>query len=567
MKKEALVNEDTKRTPNKITKFLLPILAIVIIIIGVIGYLKISSKLETKKIIELLTKDQNIVTMFENGTKDITKNGERTVTLTLESKALSAINPLLSLIGNEISLESQIIAYSGDIDQKIDLKLGDSSIQNLEVVKNNELVAIKFPTFYEKFMAIEYKDISNVLNKLNLGSYNMNTEEIQRLKTVLPKYITAIDGILNKNATKEKSLIKIQTKTYDTTMHKVVLGTKEFDDLMTKLIETLKEDDESLEFISKKMTEMGFAKMTKEEFKTQFKDELENECKKLKNKDYSKEEIVENIIEISLYEYKGKTLRSDINYKTQNANYYFTLTAVNEEEDYILAQLFILEKNSGITLDLIISGKYDENGNYNANIKLVSGGKEIPLLKISVENREITQNKPRKISELDALFLNEVTNEELEEIKSKIKELMPQTNEKETEEDPKIIAENTQIEDKASGDIIDVVESGDKELESGDVKDETLEIPILTPIPTPVLNVEKYRLIDEKTTEEDAKEILGDKFTRTELKEKNSYVLKWRFSKEHYIELTFSNKGKIIEKFEFFTEKDGTEGYRNEVYN
>ncbi len=420
---------ENSKNKNKIIIIIIIILALVVA--GFFVIKDIIIKNEVNKVSELLTKNQNIVSMYENTKNKLSEDGERNIEITLSDELLSSANPLLSVLGSKINLTTNIVAQNKNVDTVTSLNMGKKEIQKLEFLKEQGMVAFNVPALKEGYLSVTNENLDELMKKFGfITSDNTNNEEfMEKTMQISVKYYDKLKNAVKKYIVKQDAEIEVNGQKYKTKEYKMSLGTIEMDDIALKILKELKDDDETIKFLSKAYVESEYYNSTSnpktvDEFAEELKLKIIEQYDKLKYKDYAKEMLYTDVIVIDLYEYENKTVKTIVKYNKSDKNYIVELDAFsNDGKDNVLISLYMKEKNEQLSLEIKFDGEQAKE-DYNAKLTVVLNGTSTPLADISVKRVTDSSKTPRKIDDLQPLLLNNASDYDIALIKKNFIELV-----------------------------------------------------------------------------------------------------------------------------------------------
>ena len=427
---ESLNSENIRRSRKKKKHTIKIIIAVLLIVIAIIVCKKFFIKSNSQRFVELLTKDQYVVEVFDGYKNNLLSDGEKTVEVTIDPQDELKDNPLFSAVANKKTININAISQSGNIDSEIVLDDGSNSNNKIEFLKEDGLIALNIPEVYDGYFAISSENLDSLAEKLGyISNQTLKDEEVkQKSKKIAKKYLKVLIDSLDQYTKTSKVEQMVNGESYKTKEYKISLGTIEFDEIKLALLNKLKSDDEAIKFIADTFSKTEYYSKTVnqsvEEFEKELKKDIKDEISKLKSKDYTNEKILNEIVVISVYEYDGKAIKTSIKCK-DTITYEIVLNSIAND---IVVSLNLEEGNEKINIDLSVRKNRNTSGENVFDLTLTSGGKSYKLANITLgQTKELTKS-PRKISSLNALLLNTASEEELAWLK---KLLTPKTNEEE----------------------------------------------------------------------------------------------------------------------------------------
>ena len=418
---------------NKNKNKIIPIVMTVIIVLLVIGFFVIKDiiiKNEVNKVSKLLTKNQNIVSMYENTKNKLSEDGEKNIEITLSEELLASSNPILSFLGSKVNLITNIVAKNQNVDATTSLNIGKKEIQKIEFLKEQGTLAFNIPVLKEEYLSITNENLDELMKRFGFitGDNTNNEKFIEDSKQIYAKYYEKLKNAVKNYIVRQNAEIEIGGQKYKTKEYKISLGTLELDDIALEILKELKDDDETIKFLAKAYVESEYYKNTSnpktaDEFAEELKAKILEQYNKIKDKDYINEKIYSNIVVIDLYEYENKTIKTVIRYDKLDTMYIIELDAISDnDKDNVLISTYIKEKNEQLALDVKFEGEAKED--YSAKVTVVINGTSIPLADIKVKNVDSSTKTPRKINSLQPILLNKASDYDIALIKKNFMELI-----------------------------------------------------------------------------------------------------------------------------------------------
>lgn len=433
---------ENSKNKNKIILIIIIILSLVVA--GFFVIKDIIIKNEVNKVSKLLTKNQNIVSMYENTKNKLSEDGERNIEITLSNELLSSSNPILSFLGSKVNLTTNIVAKNQNVDATTSLNVGKKEIQKIEFLKEQGKLAFNIPALKEEYLSITNENLDELMKRFGFitGDNTNNERFIEESKQIYAKYYEKLKNAVKNYIVKQDAEIEIGGQKYKTKEYKISLGTLELDDIVLEILKELKNDDETIKFLAKAYVESEYYKNTSnpktaDEFAEELKAKILEQYNKIKDKDYINEKIYSNIVVIDLYEYENKTIKTVIRYDKLDTMYIIELDAISDNnKDNVLISTYIKEKNEQLALDVKFEGEAKED--YSAKVTVVINGTSIPLADIKVKNVDNSTKTPRKINSLQPILLNKASDYDIALIKKNFMELIQSISDiKKPEDDSK----------------------------------------------------------------------------------------------------------------------------------
>lgn len=418
------LNNENINAKRKKGRFIKPVVLLIVLVILII-ILKVFLKSDSQKFIELLTKDQYVVEMLKNRKNEYLKDGEREYNLTLKKGIVSLFGIPSSIIGQDVVLSGNVIIDGKNSDSKFALNMGDTELQSIEVVKEDDIVALSIPNLFDNFIGIKKGNENEIARKM--GYFSGDNKDINLLddvKDVTKKYLMVMSKSINDYIEIIDDVeINIDEITFKTKQYKLNLGTQELNKVYLDILKKLKDDDETLGLITEYYVETDYYKSlviedkSKEELKEELKKEITDLYEKKLNEEFDEDEIKEEVLTIYAYDYKGKNIKTTIDYNDKKTSYEIDIMAMNERDtDKIY---LALQDSLGTKIELRYLGKV-ENDNYNGEVSIGSNNALLSLVGLSIKENKNSEVNVRKLSELNMLLLNEATDNQIEDLKNQI---------------------------------------------------------------------------------------------------------------------------------------------------
>ncbi len=198
----------------------------------------------------------------------------------------------------------------------------------------NETFGIKIPDVYDKYVAVENRDLKKMAKTFELSDEyiemlpdkipsGLTKEEEEKISSLATKYVTKIVEQFEENSYIAEKDIKITVNQKDVVADKYTLtmSTKKLYTLLTNTITELLDDPEFLE-------------LTKDRIQTKQLEELKNKYKEFLAEN-PVEDTEEQIIKISVFAADGRTVKTEM--KTDEGNEFNFFIINSETENIIVA--------------------------------------------------------------------------------------------------------------------------------------------------------------------------------------------------------------------------------------
>ena len=218
------------------------------------------------------------------------------------------------------------------------IKYDNNDLLRLKLLNNQDRYGIRYLDFYDKYLYIENNNLKQVAEKLGLDStyipdkiesislYDLLYIDNNELERIIKEYSSIVNEVINNEKfSSEKDVeINYNNEKIKTNKYTLNLTNKDLLDLYIKILEKLKNDDATLDIIIDKINKIGFyystEKLDKENLKIYMQEEIDK---------YTDYEIDEENFEINVYEYKNKTIRTEL--KLENQDIIINLLDTNKD--------------------------------------------------------------------------------------------------------------------------------------------------------------------------------------------------------------------------------------------
>lgn len=258
------------------------------------------------------------------------------------------------------------------------IKYDNNDLLRLKLLNNQDRYGIRYSDFYDKYLYIENNNLKQVAEKLGLDSryipdkiesmslYDLLYIDNNELERIIKEYSSIVNEVINNEKfSSEKDVeINYNNEKIKTNKYTLNLTNKDLLDLYIKILEKLKNDDATLDIIIDKINKIGFyystEKLDKENLKIYMQEEIDK---------YTDYEIDEENFEINVYEYKNKTIRTELKLENQD----IIINLLDTNKDSLKAEILFNTKYGNqqkITLNKKVS---DNSKNYNIEIMYYDG--------------------------------------------------------------------------------------------------------------------------------------------------------------------------------------------------
>ena len=200
-------------------------------------------------------------------------------------------------------------------------------------------------------------DSTNIPDKIeSISLYDLLYIDSKQLERIIKEYSDIINSVINDEKFSKSSNVEINynNEKLNTNKYTLSLTNKEILDLYIKLLEKLKNDDATLDIILDKINKISFNYSLEKLNKDDLKNLIQNEIDNSKNN-----EIEEKKYDINVYEYKNKTIRTEL---------------VSDGIDSIVINLFETDNNNG-KAEILFNTEYGNQQKITINKKQESKNK------------------------------------------------------------------------------------------------------------------------------------------------------------------------------------------------
>ena len=258
------------------------------------------------------------------------------------------------------------------------IQYNNNDILKLELLNNQNKYGIKYSDFYDKYLYIENNNLKQLAEKLGLDStyvpdkienislYDLiyiNNVEIER---IIKEYSDIINSCINieKFSTTKNVEINYNNEKIKTNKYTLKISNKELLDLYIRILEKLKSDDDTLDIIIDKINTIGFYYNSEELNKENLKTFIQNKIDNSKNTT-----VEEKNFEINVYEYKNKTIRTELKLENQD----IIINLLDTNKDNAKAEI-LFNTQYGNQQKITLNKKVSANStNYNIEIMYYDG--------------------------------------------------------------------------------------------------------------------------------------------------------------------------------------------------
>ena len=258
------------------------------------------------------------------------------------------------------------------------IKYDNNDLLRLKLLNNQDRYGIRYSDFYDKYLYIENNNLKQVAEKLGLDStyipdkiesmslYDLLYIDNNELERIIKEYSSIVNEVINNEKfSSEKDVeINYNNEKIKTNKYTLNLTNKDLLDLYIKILEKLKNDDATLDIIIDKINKIGFyystEKLDKENLKIYMQEEIDK---------YTDYEIDEENFEINVYEYKNKTIRTELKLENQD----IIINLLDTNKDSLKAEI-LFNTQYGNQQKITLNKKVSDNSkNYNIEIMYYDG--------------------------------------------------------------------------------------------------------------------------------------------------------------------------------------------------
>ena len=404
-------------TGRKNEKIILAIVIVAIILISQIAIILANAGVfnnNGEKFISLLTEKQYLCSMAKKNLDNFSGDGEKKYKFSLQNSTLTKVQNFLGvgkykLLNGNVEVEGTVVTE----DKNYDVKMSLNNSVNSEIIQNGNKLAVSIPKLYKKYIVVENANMERDIKKIfDITSDENSKQQISRIKKKYAKLLAS--SIKDDIETEKDKNIELNGNSYSTTKYELSLNSKKITEIIKKLLKELKDDEETLDFISKKINECNKLKSEYANMKSEgditsedIRKEIENISNNLKI-----DESVE--LEIKTYEYQKENVRTELELKQKDSEYSFVLETepTNEKQTSTLTI-----KKGKETLQIQYDGTLEKEL-YNGNVTLKSNS---TLGKMNITMYKTPTRSVRKIDELSKIEIVTASDEEIKALREEIK--------------------------------------------------------------------------------------------------------------------------------------------------
>lgn len=404
-------------TGRKNEKIILAIVIVAIILISQIAIILVNAGVfnnKGEKLISLLTEKQYLCSMVKKNLDNFSGDGEKKYKFSLQNSTLTKVQKFLGiskykLLNGSVEVEGTVVTE----DKNYDVKMSLNNSVNSEIIQNGNKLAVSMPKLYKKYIVVENANMERDIKKiLDITSDENSKQQISRIKKKYEKLLAS--SIKDDIEIEKDKNIELNGNSYSTTKYEMDLDNKKMTEIIKKLLKELKDDEETLDFVSKKINECNklkseYANMESEENITteDIRKEIENINNNLK--------IDENIeLKIKAYEYQKENIKTELELKQKDSEYSFILETEPTSEKQTST---LTIKKGKETLQIQYDGTLEKEL-YNGNVTL---NKNSALGKMNITMYKTPTRSVRKIDELSTIEIANASDEEIKALREEIK--------------------------------------------------------------------------------------------------------------------------------------------------
>lgn len=402
---------------RKNEKIILAIVIVTIILISQIAIILVNAGIfnnNGEKFISLLTEKQYLCSMVKKNLDNFSGDGEKKYKFSLQNSTLTKVQKFLGiskykLLNGSVEVEGTVVTE----DKNYDVKMSLNNSVNSEIIQNGNKLAVSMPKLYKKYIVVENANMERDIKKiLDITSDENSKQQISRIKKKYEKLLAS--SIKDDIEIEKDKNIELNGNSYSTTKYEMDLDNKKMTEIIKKLLKELKDDEETLDFVSKKINECNklkseYANMESEENITteDIRKEIENINNNLK--------IDENIeLKIKAYEYQKENIKTELELKQKDSEYSFILETEPTSEKQTST---LTIKKGKETLQIQYDGTLEKEL-YNGNVTL---NKNSALGKMNITMYKTPTRSVRKIDELSTIEIANASDEEIKALREEIK--------------------------------------------------------------------------------------------------------------------------------------------------
>ena len=225
-----------------------------------------------------------------------------------------------------------------------DIKLLKEDEKNTEIeyIKNDNIYGIKFSDLFNQFLTVENNNLKDLFEKLGYSEEMLQSipdkieiPDIQKiqfseneLEKIKEKYLNLIQGKISKDnfSKKQKQTIMINNENITTNIYTLSLTKEQLNNIYLEILEKLKDEEVILNKIEMIQNIFNTNKEVNNKEDNDLKSAYTNEIEEMIER-INRTNIGNDEVNISVYEYKGSTIKTEIktpdyeiNFEHLNAN-------------------------------------------------------------------------------------------------------------------------------------------------------------------------------------------------------------------------------------------------------
>lgn len=387
---------------------------------------------------------QNIKEIQE---KDYIASGDLKIKIDGDSEEVESMKAI-----EDLKLDYKTVKVGQNTESEINLNYSDKELLKISTKEETEKYGIKIDGIYDKYIAIENKDLDELFKKLEMESDEI-PDKLETIDVYDLLYISQEDrntikqtykDTLKNTITKDKFVaeknveIEVNNSNIKANAYKLKLTEKELLEMMKQILETLKNDELLLNLIESKIEKLNIKEA--EDIKEDLKESIEESLNEIKLDIEDAEE--NNYLEIIVYESKGNTVKTELKVYTDGEEEAKMVLDLQKQDDKTTGELSMIEYDDEIMTfeitkvekeekdskkleyeismevegeEIAIICKTETNGNGNKT-EMSFGNDEVKLGFESNQKVEYKSENIEKMNDENTIILNDKTQEELMKI-------------------------------------------------------------------------------------------------------------------------------------------------------
>lgn len=421
-------------------KNLLLILLIITVFISIGVFAKNAFMSDEDRFFDLLLNKQSILDFSKQLQEKNTKNEQVNTTVKVD------VDDIMKKLDNEMDMDLDIKLDIETVNKAkansgtIGLNVNNEDIITFDYAQTGEIVGVKVKGMTEKFIAIENKDLPELFEKF--GAYDVS-EASNKILTekdfkdvikmdeadyirIANKYKKVLNKAISEKVTVEKNVeLTINDNEIKTQKYTLKLTEKDMYNIVVAMIETLKDDKENIKMVLNDMkavlevmAENGYEESIELPSASEVCEALEEVYEELKDENVEDLDDEIAILEISLYEYKGKNIVTEF---IVNEQVSFMLKCLSDKEVFISFEMEELESKTSFRFVLEGTNTKEEM-DLTGNLVVKQGLMAIKVNIFTIEQKTIKKSEKDivNLNKENSLILNDATEEELEDLATEI---------------------------------------------------------------------------------------------------------------------------------------------------